>query len=99
MRVVMAAALGRDSFIRTIQGANTGEKLNWIPTRCIIYGWIQDLIDEVSPDTILDNLESLTLELKIRKKFIKILVCELVPTLRLDGTDDTVTRFSNKLRE
>lgn len=47
----------------------------------------------------MDNLESLTLELKIRKKFIKILVCKLVPTLRLDGTDDTVTRFSNKLRE
>ncbi len=57
--------------VRTIRGANVdllkcrvSEKLNSIPPKCFICAGLYDLMNNMDPDCILDNLTALVSELK-----------------------------------
>ena len=50
------------------------------PSDCIIYSGTLDIIDEHSPDTILDNLGSLISDLKEKNSNMNVYVCKIVPS-------------------
>lgn len=106
LRHVRMSDLGKDCAIRTIPGASAdilrcwvNEMLEWTPTRCILYCGIHELIDNVSPDLILDDIASLILDLKKKNETMGIYVCELVPPVSLDELTDRVKQFNDKLKE
>ena len=85
---ILPSDLDDNCLIRTLQGATidfTGcwikEDLDWIPSKCIIYCGIHDLMDGINSIAVLDNLGSLISDLRVKNESMKILVCELVPSL------------------
>ena len=103
---VRSADLGENCSIRTITDANVdllkcwvAEKLNWIPTRCILYCGMQDILDDVTANVILDNVGMLISNLKQLYENIEISICQLVPTLREDGLKDKINTYNNQLME
>ena len=68
---ILPSDLHHTCWVRTIHGANMDLLRSWVsekmpkyPSDCIIYSGTSDIIDEHSPDTLLDNLGSLTSDLK-----------------------------------
>lgn len=55
------------------------EKLTQIPSECVLYGGIYDIIEEKSPTAILNNLDCLITALKEKNSAMKVHVCQLVP--------------------
>lgn len=55
------------------------EKLTQIPSECVLYGGIYDIIEKKSPTAILNNLDSLITALKEKNSAMKVHVCQLVP--------------------
>jgi len=103
---VRAADLGEDCFIRTIKEANVDllkcwveEKLNWSPTRCILYCGLQDILEDASPTTILDNVGMLISILKQRCDNMEFYICQLVPTLKEGNLNDKILSFNEQLMD
>ena len=103
---VRATDIGQDCSIRTIKDANVDlmkcwveEKLNWTPTRCILYCGFQDILDDVTPSTILDNVGMLISNLKQKYENVEISICQLVPTMREDGLKDRISTYNNQLMQ
>ncbi len=97
--------LNKNVSIRTIKGANTdllrcwvSEKLNWIPSKCVIYCGLQDIINNTAPEIILDNFTSLIAELKDKNNDMDIYVCQLAPTLLSQDTQAKIGDFNEHLR-
>ena len=91
--------------IRTIKGANSdllrcwvSERLNWTPTKCIVYCGLRDVIDNTDPNSILDNFSSMVSELKERNKNMSIHVCQLAPTLLSQETQAKIGDLNEHLR-
>lgn len=74
------------------------EKLNLIPTECIIYCGLQDILDKSAPDKILDNLSSLISDLKERNRNMNIYICQLPPTLLSQDIQAKIGDFNEHLR-
>lgn len=55
------------------------EKLSNIPSECILYNGIADILSEKSPTTIQNKLDLLITDLKETNSNMKICVCQLVP--------------------
>jgi len=92
--------------IRTLNGANldiikcwVAEKLTWTPTKCILYCGMQDLQDDASSETIIDNLGELISTLKEKNENMTIYVCELVPALKDPVNQCQVKDYNNVLIE
>ena len=103
---VISSDLHEDCLIRTLQGATLDlsrcwirEQLDWSPARCVLYCGIHDLMEENSPSSILDNLGYLITDLKAKNENIKIMVCELVPSLNDEDLDDKINLYNQKLCE
>ncbi|KAK3852578.1 hypothetical protein Pcinc_040839 [Petrolisthes cinctipes] len=86
LRPILLSDLHNNCFVRTIHEANMDlikswvtHKLDRIPSECILYSGINDLLEEYSPTTILDNLGSLISALKDKNNSMKIYVCQIVP--------------------
>ena len=74
------------------------ERLDIIPTKCIIYCGLNDLTENENTSSILDDLGSLISELKNKNEEIDLYVCELAPSFNED-TDDKITNFNEKLNQ
>ena len=68
---VNSSDLGENCSIRTLQGATMDlarcwvkEELDWSPTKCVLYCGIHEVIEDISPEVVLDNLGSLITDLK-----------------------------------
>ena len=55
------------------------EKLTLIPSKCVIYNGMNDILEERLPTAVLDNLGSLISDLKEKNSAMKIYVCQVVP--------------------
>ena len=87
LQPILRSDLHAHTRVRTIAEANMDllrswviEKLNQIPSECVIYSGIYDILDEKSPAAILDNLGSLISDLKERNNDMNIYVCQIVPS-------------------
>ena len=103
---VKATDLGKQCYVRTITGGNVdlircwvSEKLNWVLSRCILVCGIHDILDEVSPSRILDDLGALMTELKKINENMEIYLCELLPTMRQEEFEEKIEYFNNQLLE
>ena len=103
---VKATDLGRNCFVRTIKGGNCNlisswikEKLNWKPSNCILVCGTQDILKEETPSNILDNLGSLTTQLKEINEGMVINICQIGPTLKTDELGETIGYFNDQLEE
>lgn len=101
---ITSSDLGEDCSVRTIKEANidlircwVAEKLNWIPSRCILYCGIFDVLDNATPNKILDNLGTLVSELKEKNEDMEIYICQLVPTLNSDELQARINEYNDQL--
>ena len=101
---VHSSDLGENCSIRTLQGATMDlarcwvkEDLDWSPTKCVLYCGIHDVIEDDSPEVVLDNLGSLIADLKVKNENMEISVCELVPSVNEEDLDIKINQFNNKL--
>ena len=53
--------------------------MNKVPTTCVIYYGVNDIIDKTPSDKILDDLGSLTSDLKEKNGGTNLYVCQVVP--------------------
>ena len=90
--------------ICTIKGANIdlvkcwiSEKLQWVPTNCILYCGLQDILDKSAPSDIFDRLGSLTTELKQLNENMDIHISELTPIPSVQDFDEHINNFNNQL--
>lgn len=86
LRAIFNSDLDNSCTVKTIEGANMDllrswitDKLNKIPSTCIIYNGIYDILEGKSPATILDDLGCLISDLKEKNNNIKVHVCQVVP--------------------
>ena len=92
--------------VRTIKGGNcdlisswVAEKLNWIPSNCVLVCGTQDIIEGETPSNVLDKLGSLISELKQVNENMVINICQLGPTLRTNEFEETIVYFNEQLEE
>lgn len=83
---ISSSDLHHSCWLRTIPGANmdllkcwVNDKLRKSPSECIIYCGSEDVIEEHSPATVLDNLSSLICNLKEKNNTMNVYVCKVVP--------------------
>lgn len=102
---VRLSDLGDNCSVRTIKdttldlaGCWVSERLDWMPTKCIIYCGTNDLIENDNPDNVLDDLGALVSELKRKDENISLFVCELAPSLQVD-LDQRINRYNEKLKD
>ena len=102
---VRISDLGEDCSVKSINDATidlmkcwVNEKLEWIPSKCIMYCGTHDLIENDNIVSIFDDLGFLVAELKNVNENIELFVCELAPNLEND-LDNKIKRFNDKLRE
>ena len=103
---VRQSDLGKDTYIRTIKGTNmdlmrcwVSEKLNWKPARCIVVCGMHDILDGDTPAVVLDHLGTLISELKIVNENMDIFVCQMVPSLKVDELEETISYYNCQLVE
>lgn len=100
----LASDMDSHCSIRTIRGANIDlvkcwvtEKLHWVPTKCILYCGLQDILNNVPTLDIFENLDSLVINLKEINEAMEISICQLAPTLMVEKYDDKINDYNNKL--
>ena len=74
------------------------EKLDMIPTKCIIYCGLNDLIENENVSSVLDDLGSLISEVKNRNEEVELFVSELAPSLN-ESIDNKISHFNDKLNQ
>ena len=101
---VRASDLSDHCSVRTIKGANIdllkcwiSEKLQWVPSNCILYCGLQDILDKATLNDIFDRLGSLVAELKKINENMNIHVCELAPIPNVNDYDEHINNFNNGL--
>lgn len=63
----------------------------------ILYCGSQDILEDVSPGTILDNVGTLLSTLQQKCETTEFYVCEIVPTRREDSLNDRITSYYSQL--
>ena len=101
---VLPSDLQNNCWVRTIHGANMDlircwvtEKMSKIPSECIVYCGIQDIVDEKSPTIILDILGSLISDLKEKNANMKVYVCQIVPTPTSQELNTNIKNYNDLL--
>ena len=101
---VRASDLSNNCSVRTIKGANIdllkcwiSEKLQWVPSNCILYCGLQDILDKSTPSDIFDRLGSLIAELKQINENMNIHICELAPIPNVCDYDEHINNFNNQV--
>ena len=56
------------------------EKLTWTPSKCFIYAGLYDLLNNLDPVSILDQMTELVGELKKMNDSMQIFISQLAPT-------------------
>ncbi|KAK4321346.1 hypothetical protein Pmani_007827 [Petrolisthes manimaculis] len=104
LRPILLSDLHDNCFVRTIHDANMDlikswvtHKLDRIPSECILYSGINDLLEEYSPTTILDNLGSLISALKDKNNSMKIYVCQIVPSSMCQDIIAKIEEYNEQL--
>ena len=102
---IRLADLGENCKVKTIKDTTidlTGcwirEKLDLVPSKCIIYCGTNDLKDTENYSSVLDDLGSLITELKHKNEDVDIYICELAPHMNTD-IDDRINLYNEKLME
>ena len=72
------------------------EKLDIIPTKCMIYCGLNDLQENENISSVLDDLGSLISELKNINEEVELFVSELAPSLD-ENIDNKINIFNDKL--
>lgn len=98
-RRVLQSDLEENCSVKTIVKADmdllgswVSENLQSIPSECIIYGGMYDILAEKTPDNILDCLGSLISNLKEKNSEMKIYVCQVVP---VPGSPEIASKISD----
>ncbi|KAK3852968.1 hypothetical protein Pcinc_040466 [Petrolisthes cinctipes] len=106
LRRVLRSDLTDTSSVKTVTGANmdllrswVNEKLNRIPLECVIYGGMYDILHDVAPEIILDNLGCLISDLKEKNTDMKINVCQIVPTPMSHKTQVKIQEYNEQLEK
>ena len=105
LQEIKSSDLHENSLVRTLPEANFDMLKSWIsekfdhcPKECIIYGGMQDLLDEsTDSEKALDDLGDLVANLKIKNSDVSVKVCELVPTLKSTEMTHKIDQFNSKL--
>ena len=102
---VRLSDLGDNCIVKTIKdttmdlaGCWVREKLDLLPSKCVIYCGSNDLMETENLNNILDDLGSLITELKHKNEKVDIYVCELAPHLKSD-IDSKVNMYNEKLKD
>ena len=102
---VRISDLNENCSIKSIKDVNfdlmkcwVNEKLDVIPTKCIIYCGLNDLIENENVNSVLDDLGSLISELKNKNENVELFVSELAPSIN-ESVDNKISHFNNKLNE
>ena len=74
------------------------ERLDIIPTKCILYCGLNDLNENDNVNSVLDDLGSVISELKTKNEEIELFVCELAPSLN-ENIDTKIIDFNEKLNQ
>lgn len=104
LRRILRSDLQNNCWVRTIMGASVDllrswvtEKLSQIPSECVIYCGIYDILEEKSPVTILDNLGSLISDLKEKNSNMKVYICEIVPAPMYEEIQAKIEAYNEHL--
>ncbi|KAK4307059.1 hypothetical protein Pmani_021151 [Petrolisthes manimaculis] len=83
---VLRSDLGNNCTVRTINMSTFVKLRNWVthnltrlPSTCVINCGLYDLLDDLTPEVILDNVGSLISDLKEKYSNMKIYVCTIAP--------------------
>ena len=97
--------LGKECSVKTLKETTMDltrcwikEKLNWIPSKCVIYCGKNDLMETENYNNILDDLGSLVSELRNKNENVELFICELIPDLN-DGLDEKINTYNEKLHQ
>lgn len=87
LRPILLSDLHNNCRLRTIHDANMDmikswvtQKLDRIPSQCILYKCIHDILEGSAPTPILDNLGCLISALKDKNNSMNIYACQIVPS-------------------
>lgn len=104
LRPILRSDLHNNCWVRTIHDANMDlltswvtQKLSQIPSECVLYSGIHDLLEESSPATILDNLGSLISALREKNSSMKVYVCQVVPLPTCQDVNDKIEDYNEQL--
>ena len=91
LSVVRLSDLSGDCSVKTLSETKMDlarcwvqEKLDWAPSKCIIYCGKNDIIENDNLSIILDDFGALVAELKSKNENIELFVCELAPDMNED---------------
>ncbi len=86
LRKVRQSDLGDNCSVKTIPEANIDllrswvcEQLHIIPSECIIYCGLFDIIEGVSPENILSSIATLISDLRVKNNVMEISICQVAP--------------------
>ncbi len=86
LRRVRQSDLGDNCSVKTIPEANIDllrswvcEQLHIIPSECIIYCGLFDIIDGISLENILSSLATLISDLRVKNNLMEISICQVAP--------------------
>ncbi|KAK3890282.1 hypothetical protein Pcinc_005811 [Petrolisthes cinctipes] len=103
-RRVLRSDLDDNCSVKTIVKANmdllrswASEKLQAIPSECILYGGLYDILAEKAPENILDCLGSLISDLKVKNSEMKIYVCQVVPLPEFPEIASRISDYNEQL--
>ena len=103
---VLRSDLGATCSVKTITGANMDllrswviEKLHRSPSECVIYCGLYDILRDVTPEKILDNLGLLISDLKEKNSDMKISVCQIVPVPMSQETETKIDDYNRHLEK
>lgn len=106
LRRMLKSDLKENCQIKTVKGSNIDMQRQWvhkflkvIPTECIIYSGMYDILNNVSTDVILDNLGYLISDLKDKNNNIKTYVCQIVPMPIPHAAQTKVVEYNEQLVE
>lgn len=104
LRRVLRSDLGDNCSVKTIVKANmallsswVSENLQAIPSQCILYGGLYDILDDKTPENILDCLGSLISDLKVKNSEMKIYVCQVVPVPEFPEIASRIVDYNEQL--
>lgn len=104
LRPILRSDLHSNCCVRTIHDANMDlltswvtQKLSQIPSVCVLYSGIHDLLEESSPATILDNLGSLISALREKNSSMKVYVCQVVPSPTCQDVNAKIEDYNEQL--
>ncbi|KAK4298597.1 hypothetical protein Pmani_029048 [Petrolisthes manimaculis] len=106
---VLRSDLGNNCTVRSINMSTFVKLRNWVthnltrlPSTCVINCGLYDLLDDLTPEVILDNVGSLISDLKEKYSNMKIYVCTIAPApvsreniCKIDNYNEHLARWAD----